>query len=323
MNMMSRKNSGSRSRKVKSPSPKVVIILGPTAAGKTALGINVAQALGGSVISADSRQVFAGLNIGTAKPKEAHYDEAHPITTPDVIEKVPHYLLNIATPTSHFSLAEWQPAALNIITERIAQSEQPVLVGGTMLYLDSIVYNYQIPEVPPNEALRETLESRPVAELWEQLITQDPDAATFIEPHHKRRIIRALEVIAVTNQPFSATRRKLPPLYPMVQIGIFPGWEQLEHNISARAKTMLKEGLLDEVRTLREKYGADLPLLRTINYQEAGALLDGQTTEPEAIKEMAKVNLRYAHRQMSWWKKRKEIIWLKEANAETALPVLS
>src|SRR5688572_29483605 len=107
MNTVSRKNSGSRSRRVKSRSPNIVVILGPTAAGKTALGIKVAQALNGSVISADSRQVFAGLNIGTAKPPEAHRDEAHSITTPDIIEEVPHYLLNIAEPTSRFSLAEW------------------------------------------------------------------------------------------------------------------------------------------------------------------------------------------------------------------------
>jgi tRNA dimethylallyltransferase len=322
MNTVFRKNFGSRSRRVKSPSPNIVVIVGPTAAGKTALAINVAHALSSSVISADSRQVFAGFNIGTAKPKAAHRNEAHPITTPDVIEKVPHYLLNVAEPTTRFSLTEWQQAALTIITECVNRHEQPILVGGTMLYLDSLVYNYQIPEVPPHAELRNELESRPVAELWQELITQDPAAATFIEAHHKRRIIRALEVMTATKQPFSVTRRKQPSPYTFTTIGIFPGWEQLERNISVRAEAMVKDGLLDEVRELRETYGTDLPLLRTMHYQQAGALLGGQLTKPAAIKEMVRVNMRYAHRQMSWWKKQTGITWLTNSEPEPILATL-
>ncbi|MBI1833453.1 MAG: tRNA (adenosine(37)-N6)-dimethylallyltransferase MiaA, partial [Candidatus Andersenbacteria bacterium] len=167
------------------------VIVGPTAAGKTDYAIQIAQQTNGAVISADSRQLYAGMNSGTAKPQEAWNSNAHDIFTADLVNDIPHYLLNVRTPNNPMTLTEWQEAAFHIID----QSHNPLLVGGTMLYVDSIVFNYSVPNVSPNESLRAELETQSTNDLYAKLLTQDPAAKEFIEPHHKRRIIRALEVI--------------------------------------------------------------------------------------------------------------------------------
>ncbi len=174
-----------------------------------------------------------------------------------------------------------------------------------MLYLDSVIFNYQIPEVPPNEKLRDAWEEETVAELWDQLQKQDPAAEKFVEPHNKRRIIRALEVMAATKRPFSELRRRREPKYDMEIVGLFPrqsggqaGWDVLEKRIEQRVDEMLAAGLLDEIAGLQKKYGADLPLLKTLNYREAGdraAMIRG--------------NLAYAKKQMKWWAGREDINW--------------
>lgn len=284
----------------------ITVITGPTASGKTARAIELAKKTGAVVISADSRQVYSGLNIGTAKPEEAWRNEPHAILEPDLVDTIPHYLLNVCELKQLYTLAQWQAAAKKIIEE-----EQPVIIaGGTMLYVDSILFNYAIPEVQPNEALRAELEQLSAKELWQQLTQKDPAAKQFIEPHHKRRIIRALEVIEATGKPFSDLRQKRPSPYQFKIIGLFPGWDKLRKRITQRAQAMLEEGLLEETKKLREKYGKDLPLLKTMNYLQVGRLIDGELTQEAAKADMVQVNMRYAHRQMNWWKRNKEIEWL-------------
>ncbi len=297
--------------------PEVLVIVGPTASGKTDFAIKRAKENGGAVISADSRQVYSGLNIGTAKPEEAWRDAPHAISEPDIVDAIPHYLLSVCAPDQLYSLAQWQSAAQKIL-EKIGQPA--ILVGGTMLYVDSILFNYSIPEVKPDPVLRAELEKLSAEELWQQLMQKDPAAKQFIEPHHKQRIIRALEVIAVTGKPFSDLRQQRPSPYQFKIIGLFPGWDALRERITQRAQAMLDDGLLEETKGLRAKYGpayakasagkADLPLLKTMNYLQAGQLLDEILTREQALAEMVKVNMRYAHRQMNWWKRNKEIEWL-------------
>lgn len=300
---------------------QLIILVGPTASGKTAWGISLAQELGGAVISADSRQVFAGFNIGTAKPKAAWHDDTHEVLTPDVVDGIDHYLLNIQQPDQPYILAQWQRAAYQAIDHVQHNNLTPLLVGGTMLYADSIIFNYHIPAVPPNEQLRTELSAIPAEDLYQKLIAQDPAAAAFIEPHHQQRIIRALEVMATTNQPFSISRRKSTPRYKIKTIGLFPGWETLTKNITERALAMFDGELLDEVKQLRERFGPSLPLLNTMNYKQAAALLDKKISREDALQETISINVRYAHRQMSWWKNRDDITWLdpKVTNTHTSI----
>ncbi len=283
--------------------PLIHVILGPTASGKTAYAIQQAKKLGNAaVISADSRQIYSFMDIGTAKPQKAWNTVPHSITEPDVIEEIDHYLLNIVNPNNLFTLSQWQPAAYAAIDHVLSQGKTPFLVGGTMLYIDSIVKNYTIPKVPPNPSYREHLESKEASTLFSLLLEKDPDAKKFIEPHHKQRIIRALEVIQATGKPFSALRQTQPPRYTFEITGLFPGWDVMKDRISRRSEEMLTQDLLKETQNLRERFSPDIPLLNTMNYVQAGAVLDKKISSEQAIDEMIKVNMKYAHRQMSWWK---------------------
>ncbi len=289
---------------------KVIIVLGPTAAGKTVYSVALAKRRGGAVISADSRQLYAGMNIGTAKPKEAASNTPHSYMNPDSVQGISHYLLNISTPDEPLALAQWQYFSFKIIKKLHAAGTTPIVVGGTMLYLDSLINNYSIPHTPTNPTLRAQLEESGTEELYKRLMNLDPDASEFIEPHHKQRIIRALEVIEATGQPFSKQRKQQPSRYLIDVIGIFPGWSELKERISKRAVEMLDDGLLEETERLRKEYGEYLPLLKTMNYRQAASVLEGSMIREEAFEQMVRVNMRYAHRQMSWWKRKKDIGWI-------------
>lgn len=295
--------------------PKLTVVLGPTAVGKTDYAIRLAQQSKGAVVSADSRQVYIGMDIGSAKPREAWLTAAHSLDSPEIVSGIPHYLFNIREPNEPLSLAEWQELAFAAIDRILAQGFSPLLVGGTMLYVDSVVYNFEIPAVPPHPALRAELEKR--KDLYEELLERDPEAKKFIEPENKRRIIRALEVMEATGRPFSEARQRRTPRYDAKILGLFlrqiggqAGWDELKRRIELRAKRMFEEGLLEEMAALRQKYGKDLPLLKTMHYRQAGAVLDGAMSQEEALRSMVRDNLRYAHRQMSWWKNRKDIAWV-------------
>lgn len=286
--------------------PLVCVVVGPTAAGKTAAAIELAREGNGAVISADSRQLYAGMNVGTAKPEEAWRAEAHGILEPEPIEGVDHYLFNTEEPDEPVTLAEWQEAGVAVIEHLLGHGKTPVIAGGTMLYVDSIVRNFLLPQVEPNPTLRQELESLSIEELSKRLRQEDPGALEFIEPQQKRRMVRALEVVEATGQPFSAQRREQPAPYRFAIRGLFPGWEVLEERITNRIEEMITQGLLEETRSLQARYGADLPLLKTLNYKQAGLALAGALSIDEAKKEMIKENVRYAKRQMKWWRNRYE-----------------
>ena len=289
--------------------PRLTVIIGPTASGKTDAAIALAEKQGGAVVSADSRQIYAGMNIGTAKPMEAWTSKVHDVLTPDSVQNINHFLFNISTPDHPLFLAQWQPDAFQVIDEIIAQSKHPILTGGTMLYVDSIVDNYSIPNVAPDYALRGKLARQSTADLYATLLAKDQAAKEFIEPHHAQRIIRALEVIAVSGQAFSATRQRQASRYACEVIGLFPGWDELRKRITFRSKGMVEIGLLEETDFLRKQFGAELPLLKTLNYNQAGRVLDGEISREEAVQLMIQQDMRYAHRQMSWWKRRLDITW--------------
>ena len=168
----------------------------------------------------------------------------------------------------------------------------------------------------PDAALRRQLERQDTKLLYEKLLAKDPKAQQFVEAHHKRRIIRALEVIEATGQPFSEQRIQREPRYQVQTIGLFPkvedrpqGWDILQERLAKRAQQMFDDSLLDETKLLQSRYGPDLSLLRTPNYRQAVAVLAGTTSQAEAVADMVRSDMRYAHRQMSWWKRRPEISW--------------
>lgn len=299
---------------------KLIVITGPTATGKTDLAIEIAQEINGAVISADSRQVYAGMNIGTATPLRSSSftgQEPHGHLEPDNIKGIPHYLLNIHYPNQPLSLSEWQAMAFEVIDYVCSEGSSPLLVGGTMLYVDSIIKNYDLPQVPPNPVLRAELAAKETGQLYAELLQKDPAAHTFIQPLNKRRIIRALEVIAATGQAFSQQRRQRPPRYTMTAIGLFDTWEALEQRITQRIGKMFDDGLVEETRRLIDAYGPELPLLQTMNYQQVLSVLNGELAEKEAREEMRRANLKYARRQMSWWRGRPDVAWYSPYDRET------
>ena len=274
------------------------VVLGPTASGKTAYAIDLARRVGGAVISADSRQVYAGMNIGTAKPKEAWSTAVHPVTVPDGIDGIPHYMINITSPDTPYTLSEYLAGAKQAMAKVASQGLVPVIAGGTMLYVDALVDGYNIPDVAPNEALRSELEQHSPEALYAMLLAKDPSAQAFIEPHNTRRIIRALEVFQATGKPFSELRAKQPSDTVFHIIGLFPDWDILRERITQRAQEMIDSGLQEEIQTLQRAF-PNSKLLQTMNYKENCN-----------VEKMVQSNMRYAHRQMSWWKRRDDIYWI-------------
>src|SRR3989344_2178836 len=276
----------------------IPVILGPTASGKTAYAISLAKQLSGAVISADSRQIYAGMNIGTAKPKEVWKNTPHSIETADMIDGVPHYLLNIATLDTPYSLSDWLSAAKTLIPIIQEQGLIPIIAGGTMLYIDALVDGYDIPNIAPNEELRAELEKLSPEELYAKLLAQDPESQAFIESHNSRRIIRALEVMHATGIKFSQLRAKKSPENKFQITGIFSDYDILRARITQRAAQMVADGLAEEIKNIQNNF-PDSKLLQTMNYKES---CDIDLT--------VQSNMRYAHRQMSWWKRRTDIHWI-------------
>ncbi len=274
----------------------LVVLLGPTAVGKTALALALACALDGEIVSADSRLVYIGMDIGVAKP------------TPAERALVPHHLLDIVPPTSTISLATFQQMAYAAIDDILRRGRLPLLVGGTGQYISAVIEGWSIPEVSPNPALRAELEAfaahhGPQA-LWERLRHADPDAAARIHPNNVRRVVRALEVCLESGQPISIQQRRIPPPYRILQIGLSRPREDLHARIDARIDQMLAAGLLDEVRGLLQA-GIDrrYPAMSGLGYRQIIACLEGECTLEEAIAALRRETRDFARRQDVWFRK--------------------
>lgn len=276
---------------------KLIVLLGPTASGKTALGIALAQRFGGEVVSADSRQVYIGMDIGTAKPR----------TTEGVL----HHLFDVVDPAMPFSVVDWKRLALEAIGDISRRGRLPLVVGGTGLYIQSIVDNIEIPAVSPNQTLRMSLETKSDDDLIRLLRTLDPDHARRVDKKNRRRVIRALEVAILTGESFSSAQRTGPPLFDALQIGLDVPRAELYRNIDARVLHQIEEGLVDEVRRLLNEYDPALPSLSAIGYREIGQYLCGELTLADAIRRIQFATHAYARRQMTWFRRDKRIHWIK------------
>jgi tRNA dimethylallyltransferase len=279
-----------------------VVIVGPTAVGKTSLSLHLAQTLDGEVISADSRSFYRGMDIGTAKP------------TPEERSAVPHHLIDIAAPDETVGLAEYQDRAYAAIDDVLARDKLPLLVGGTGQYVQAVVEGWRIPRVAPQPDLREQLQAHAEREtryaLHDWLKRLDPQAAEDIHPHNVRRVVRALEVCLVTGRPISEQQGKDPPPYHILQIGLTMDREKLYERADRRLAMMMEAGLLDEVRELLEQgYGWHLPSMSAVGYAELKPIFEQQYSPPsggeveleEVMAEIRSNLRRFIRHQYNWF----------------------
>lgn len=280
----------------------MVCIIGPTASGKTLVSIKLAKKFNGEVISADSRQVYRDMDIGTAK-----------IATEEM-QGVSHHMLDILGPDEVFSVAEFKERTVKIASEILERGKLPFLVGGTMLYIDAVTKNYQIPEVEPDLDLRAELESKGRQKGLEPLLAKleklDPAALDLIDTNNPRRVSRALEYCLKTGKKFSAELKQGTKLFDELLIGLDWPREKLYECINQRVDKQLQDGLLEETKKLAQKYSWDLPSMSGIGYKQMGMYLRGEVSLKEAIEILKRDTRRYAKRQLAWWKGDERIYWV-------------
>ncbi|MFF3555952.1 tRNA (adenosine(37)-N6)-dimethylallyltransferase MiaA [Streptomyces tsukubensis] len=291
------------------PAPRVIAVVGPTAAGKSDLGVFLARELGGEVVNADSMQLYRGMDIGTAK------------LTVEERGGIPHHLLDIWDVTEAANVAEYQRLARAEIDRLLAEGRTPVLVGGSGLYVRGAVDTLDFPGTDPAVRARlerELDESGPGA-LHARLAAADPEAARVILPGNGRRIVRALEVIEITGKPFTANLPRHESVYDTVQIGVDVGRPELDERIARRVDVMWDAGFVDEVRALEKQGLRDgLTASRALGYQQILAALAGECTEEEAREATVRTTKRFARRQDSWFRKDPRVHWLSGAAEDRA-----
>lgn len=292
----------------------LVAIVGPTAVGKSELAFQIAQELSGEIVSADSRQVYRYMDIGTAKP------------SPEQRAAIPHYLIDVIAPDESFSLALYQKLACETIADIQVRRKTPILVGGSGLYVWAVVEGWKIPQVPPDLEFRHSLEDRAKKEgcyvLYEELQKADPVAAQRIIPTNVRRIIRALEIYRTTGYPPSQIWCKEVPLFPVLIIGLTMERCDLYHRIDLRIDKMIKDGLVEETQWLLSKgYALNLPSMSGIGYKQIGMFLKGELDLSEAIQQIKYETHRLARSQYAWFRLQDERIHWFEAEENIKLVV--
>lgn len=273
----------------------LIVIVGPTGVGKTAVAVQLARLLGGEIVSADSRQVYRRMDIGTAKP------------TLEERRLAPHHLVDILDPDEELSVGDFQLRAFNAIECIKAKGKLPLLVGGTGQYVRAVVEGWSIPQVPPQPALRAELEAFAdvygATALHSRLVECDPDAAKAIDWRNVRRVARALEVYMMTGRPITTLQLRRAPPYRILQIGLTRPRQLLYARVDARIDQMMADGLLDEVRSLVEAgYGWGLPSMSSLGYAQLGAYLRGEITFEQAIALIRRETRRFIRQQYTWFR---------------------
>lgn len=273
----------------------LIVIVGPTGVGKSALALELADALPSEVVSADSRQIYTGLDIGTAK------------VTPAEQAQVPHHLIDCVAPDQGFSLAEYQERAYACLAEVRQRGRWPLLVGGTGQYVRAVVEGWRIPRVPPDPDLRAELYAEAERDggpaLYARLLALDPGAADLIDARNVRRVVRALEVCLATGRPFSEQRGKDPPPYDVLQVGLTMERQALYARIDARIEAMIEQGLVAEVRSLVERgYDWSLPAMSSLGYIQLKGYLEGTASLGECVALIQKATRRFIRQQYNWFR---------------------
>lgn len=285
--------------------PKVIVICGPTGAGKTALSIELAKRINGEIVSSDSMQIYKDMDIGTAKP------------TKEETKDIKHYLIDFVSPDQRYSVAEFKKDAENAIEEILAKGKTPIIVGGTGLYVDSLIYGIQYQDIELDENYRNELEEiakkQGLEKLYEQAQKIDPEAMKKISPNDKKRIIRVLEIYKATGKNKTEQEiesRKNEVKYDYKVFAINMDREKLYDRINKRVDIMLEQGLIQEVQSLVKKYNEFPTAMQGLGYKEVVQYLKNEISYDEMVDKIKMETRRYAKRQITWFKKNKQTIWI-------------
>ncbi|MBI4122313.1 MAG: tRNA (adenosine(37)-N6)-dimethylallyltransferase MiaA [Parcubacteria group bacterium] len=276
--------------------PKIIAIVGTTASGKTALAVELAREFNGEIVSVDSRQIYEEMDIGTNK---------------EVAEGVKHHMINLVKPDEVLTLGQFKTMAQAVIDNILSRGKLPVLVGGTSLYTTAILRNWQIPAIEPDSALRAELEALTTDELATRLSKLNPDKAAQTDLHNRRRLVRAIEVEESASVSGSSLPAQGPQKYNALLIAPAVDLPSLYERINTRFDAMMAAGLLDEVKTVGEKYGYDSVAMTGHGYQQLGGHLQGRSTLAEAVEVSKKATRAYAKRQLTWWRKYGPVQWVQ------------
>ena len=285
--------------------PKVIVICGPTASGKTSLSIELAKKINGEIVSCDSMQIYKDMTIGTAKP------------TKEEMDGIKHYLLDFVSPDQRYSVAEYKKDAENAIEKIISEGKVPIVVGGTGLYLEALIYNIEYQNIEEDMEYRNKLyeieREQGLSKLYEMASKIDSKAMEKISPNDKKRICRVLEIYHLTGKTkteLEEESRKNEPKYNYKLFGITMDREKLYERINLRVDIMINQGLIDEVKNLLEKYNNFPTAMQGLGYKEVVEYLNGLITKDEMIDKIKMETRRYAKRQLTWFRKYKNLIWI-------------
>ena len=288
---------------------KVIVICGPTASGKTALSVELAKKIDGRIVSADSMQIYKDMSIGTAKPSVKE------------MQGIKHYLIDCVLPSERYSVADFKRDAKKAIREIVKIGKNPIVVGGTGLYLDSLIYEIEYSNIEFDKDYRNMLEERAQKEGLEQLYNEamkiDPEATKKINPNDKKRITRVLEIYHATGKTKTeqeADSRKNEPEFDYKVYAINWEREELYNRINKRVDLMIEEGLIEEVKNLLDKYDEFPTAMQGLGYKEVVQYLEGKCTKEEMIEKIKQESRRYAKRQITWFRKNKQTTWLQGEN---------
>ncbi len=289
--------------------PKVIVICGPTASGKTALSIELAKRINGEVVSADSMQIYKDMDIGSAK------------VTKEEMQGIKHYLVDCVSPDERYSVANYKLDAKKAIEEILKKGKTPIVVGGTGLYIDALIYEIEYQDIKINESYRKELESikqnQGLEVLYERALKIDPEAMKKISPNDSKRIMRVLEIYEATGknkteQEAESRLKEIPYNYKVFAITM--DREKLYERINKRVDIMIENGLIEEVKELLKKYKEFPTAMQALGYKEVKEYLDGELTKQEMIDKIKQESRRYAKRQLTWFRKNKQIIWIDGLN---------
>lgn len=290
--------------------PKVIVIAGPTASGKTALSIELAKKINGEIISSDSMQIYQDMNIGTAK------------VTPEEMQGIQHYLIDFVSPNERYSVSDFKKDSEKAIQTILAKGKVPIIAGGTGLYIDSLIYGIEYPEMKFDEEYRNALMEQAQTEeglskLYLQASKIDEEAIQNISPNDKKRIIRILEVFKATGKNKTEQEklsRKNGVKYDFQVFAIDMEREKLYERINKRVDSMFEQGLVQEVKSLREKYNCFPTAMQGLGYKEVVDYLEGKYSYEEMVDKIKQETRHYAKRQLTWFRKNKQTVWLKAEN---------
>lgn len=276
---------------------RVIAVVGATASGKTSYAIELAKKINGEIISADSRLVYKGMDIGTAKP------------TIDEMQEITHYMIDVVEPEYNYSVGLYVKEAKKHITDIISRGKVPIVVGGTGLYFRVLLENYDLPDVKPDYELRKELSSYSYEELLEMLTKLDEKAANSVEKNDKKKLIRYIEIIKLAGKPLDLVRGVKEKEFNVEWVGLNFPREILYDRINKRVDLMIEQGLIDETKKLLQKHGRISNITDTIGYREVLSYLDGELSLDEAKDKLKQNTRNYAKRQLTWFRKNEQINW--------------